>query len=100
MAGPGGSAEICTADLGGTPSHDWFCTTPCSKPSECGSGTTCANGPMEMGLRCVPKTCDSFIPDSGPTDSGPSEAAAESGPKDSSTDGPHDGSTDGSLTDH
>jgi hypothetical protein len=63
MAGPEGAPEICTADLTATPAHDWYCTLPCSKTIPCGAGATCANTPM--GSRCVPTTCESFIPDGG-----------------------------------
>jgi hypothetical protein len=86
MAGPEGAPEICTADLTGTPSHDWYCTLPCSKTSQCGAGATCASTPT--GSRCVPTSCDSFIPDSGPSDGGTEgEAGDASGDADASDGG-------------
>ena len=87
-----GMAEICTADLSGTPKHAWYCTLPCAKPGDCHGGATCASTPM--GSRCVPKSCAYLLPDGGPSDSGVPEAAVEGGPKDSSADGPGDGSAD------
>lgn len=85
--GPGGSPEICTADLAGTPKHAWYCTLPCSKPSQCTGGATCVRTPM--GSRCVPKSCDDRVPDAG-EDSGDGESGAEGGTKDSGADGPKD----------
>jgi hypothetical protein len=69
MVGPEGTAEICTADLAGTPAHDWYCTTPCSMPGQCGSGATCANTPA--GSRCVPTKCLSLVPEAGVPDAEP-----------------------------
>lgn len=45
---------ICTADHDPTKSHS-FCTTPCSKDSECGSGAYCMHDPAGSG--CVPAQC-------------------------------------------
>jgi hypothetical protein len=89
MVGPGGVAEICTADLSGTPAHDWFCTLPCMKTPECGAGATCA--PTPMGSHCVPESCDSFVPDGGPVDAGMPDGEEEAGPGDASADSALDG---------
>jgi len=83
-AGPGGSAEICTADLTETPAHAWYCTTPCSMTTECAGGAECKSTPM--GSRCVPPSCDRLLPEAGPTDSGGHDAAVDSAP-DSISDG-------------
>jgi hypothetical protein len=83
MAGPGGMAEICTADLAETPAHGWYCTSPCDEASACTGGDTCESTPA--GSRCVPKSCDYLLPEGGPVDSG-KDAPTESGPGDGSND--------------
>lgn len=45
---------VCTAAYDPTGTHS-FCTTPCSKDSECGSGATCVKDPGGSG--CVPMQC-------------------------------------------
>lgn len=64
-AGPGGAARICTADLTSTPAHAWFCTYPCSQPSDCGSGEVCFQN--AQGAGCIPNTnaCLSLDVDAG-----------------------------------
>jgi hypothetical protein len=89
MVGPEGVAEICTADLDGTPAHDWYCTMPCSKTSQCGAGATCAS--TAMGSRCVPKSCDAFVPEGG-LDSG-ADVLGDA-PGDVVDDAPRDASVD------
>ncbi len=94
MAGPGGTAEICTADLLGTPAHAWYCTLPCSSKSSCAGGTSCKDTPM--GSRCVPPSCDALLPEAG-VDAGDSGADG-GGPGDSgdaTTDGAHEAMSDG-----
>jgi hypothetical protein len=62
-AGPGGAARICTADLTSTPAHAWFCTYPCSQPSDCGSGEVCFQN--AQGAGCIPNTCLYLDADAG-----------------------------------
>lgn len=45
---------VCTATYDPTGTHS-FCTTPCSKDSECGSGATCVHDTGGSG--CVPTQC-------------------------------------------
>ena len=86
-----GMAEICTGDLIGTPMHAWYCTLPCSKPSDCHAGASCASTPM--GSRCVPESCVYLLPDGG-IDSGVPEAGVEGGAKDSASDRAAESSVD------
>ncbi len=62
-AGPGGAARICTADLTSTPAHAWFCTYPCTGPSDCGSGEVCFEN--NEGAGCIPNSCLSLDVDAG-----------------------------------
>ena len=50
----GGPPLLCTAAFSSDP-YAWFCTTPCSSPTECGSGATCVDSPDGSG--CVPFSC-------------------------------------------
>ena len=54
-AGPDAGPRICTADVPDTPAHGWFCTYPCAKDEECGSGAYCASDVRGKG--CVPNVC-------------------------------------------
>jgi hypothetical protein len=86
MAGPGGSATLCSGDLGVTPAHAWFCTLSCGMTTDCGGGATCID--FATGSICVPSSCDSILGDGGLGDSGMSDAG------DSSVDAPSEGATD------
>ncbi len=55
-----GGIRFCSGDFG-APETAWFCTQPCSKDGDCGSGEYCATDPR--GVACVPKVC-------GPADAG------------------------------
>jgi hypothetical protein len=92
MAGPEGTAEICTADLTGTPAHAWYCTLPCEKTTQCGAGATCASTPS--GSRCVPKACLDLLPEGGLEDS-EVEGSTDAGPSDAELDAPPDASDAG-----
>jgi hypothetical protein len=77
-AGPGGAARICTADLTSTPAHAWFCTYPCSGPSDCGSGEVCFQN--AEGAGCIPNTCLYLDVDAGSIitgDDGGTDAAGD-----------------------
>jgi hypothetical protein len=92
MEGPGGMAEICTADLPGTPAHDWYCTSPCDEEaSTCTGTTTCESTPS--GSRCVPKSCDYLLPEGGPVDSGV-DATKDVGVGEATTDAPGEAAHD------
>lgn len=73
-AGPSGAPRICTADVPDTPAHGWFCTYPCSKDEECGTGAYCAHDVKGSG--CVPTACKALSGDAGPGDVG-SDAASD-----------------------
>jgi hypothetical protein len=91
MEGPGGMAEICSADLG-APAHDWYCTSPCDEEASTCTGTsTCESTPS--GSRCVPESCDYLLPEGGPVDSG-KDASKEAGAGEASTDAPGEASHD------
>ena len=62
-AGPDAGVRICSADVPDTPTHAWFCTYPCAKDEECGTGSYCADDPRGRG--CVPLTCKSLAGDAG-----------------------------------
>ena len=62
-AGPGGAPRICTADVGGTPQHAWFCTYPCDPSFNCGSGAQCVTNAQGSG--CVPVACFYLAGDGG-----------------------------------
>jgi hypothetical protein len=49
-----GYGLVCTA-LFGAPEGSWFCTTPCSDDSDCGSGAHCFS--EERGKGCVLDRC-------------------------------------------
>jgi hypothetical protein len=74
-AGPDGAARICTADVPDTPAHGWFCTYPCSKDEECGTGAYCAHDVKGSG--CVPTICKGLGGDAGPGDGGSDAATTE-----------------------
>ena len=61
-AGTGGTPVICTADVEGTPAHEWFCTIPCTQTSDCGAGGgACLSAPF--GQFCVPQACSQGLGD-------------------------------------
>jgi hypothetical protein len=90
-AGPGGTPTICTADIGGTPAHAWFCTYPCTTQSMCGTGNTCVT--TAAGSGCVPDACLSLADGGFSTDGASDALQAEGG---SANDGGH---VDGSRVD-
>jgi len=86
-AGAGGTATLCTADIP-APSHEWFCTIPCSAPSDCGpGGGACLSAPF--GQICVPPACAGNLGDASSlvVDSGDASA-------DGASDAPHDAGHD------
>jgi hypothetical protein len=78
-AGPGGSPTLCSGDYNSTP-NTWFCTVPCTGPSDCGSGAVCVT--TAMGSGCTPNSCVSYIGDAGYINDGggTSGEAATDGP--------------------
>lgn len=87
-AGTGGTATICTADVG-APSHEWFCTLPCTTTAGCGpGGGTCLSAPFAQ--ICVPTTCAGALGDasSSVVDAGDGAASHDAGTHDAGT---HDG---------
>ena len=91
MAGPGGTLEDCTADLPETPAHAWYCTLPCSRPSDCSGTSSCKATPT--GSRCVPMSCESLLPEAGAD--APGEAAGGDGGIDGAADSGADASDAG-----
>jgi hypothetical protein len=89
MAGPGGSATLCSADFQ-APAHAWFCTFPCTSSSTCGPGATCVNS--SMGEGCVPASCLYLEGDGGGGDA----AGDGGGGGDGASDAPGDSAGDAS----
>ena len=75
-AGPDAGPRFCSGDVPDTPPHAWFCTYPCTKDEECGTGAYCAHDARGSG--CVPLVCKSLQGDAGPSDSG-SDSASDVG---------------------
>jgi hypothetical protein len=68
---------ICTASAGAPPTES-FCTTPCTRDTDCGTGAFCVRDPRGSG--CVPTQCGGT-----PADAGSGDAAAD-GPADAAGD--------------
>lgn len=74
-----GGIFVCSAQFG-APDDSWFCTTPCTLDTECGTGAVCVLDVAGSGcapIACAPTPADSGADASDATDSA---AAADSSP--------------------
>jgi hypothetical protein len=74
-SGPGGSPRICTADLASATTHDWYCTYPCSQPSDCGNAASCIA--TQQGMMCIPSACAPVVDAGTDASDAASDASAD-----------------------
>ena len=94
-AGSGGTPALCSADLGGTPTHEWFCTIPCTMTTDCGpGGGACLSAPF--GQICVPSSCANGLGDAASLTPGDAGADASDAATDATEKHDAAGKTDAS----